>query len=1244
MGSSRIYLADIVIPARPSIGRDVSSPVDLTFGVAAPILEAGVIKPSGIAGQRVSFGNFVRDGGTKPRKHVPIFIPDVQFSINAPGGVGTVFDINLQFGGGVEPPGEDQIIYSGGWATGVFEIPVFRHQYRFLFPQGQASTAIYGRPFVELYDREVRPSGYVASLYGRPTVRSLRSYITGRGFDTSLYGKPGVILRNRTLTLAGINAPYVGGVSLVELSQRYLGPLAITPPALIYDYMRVSNFNREVKPPSFGLDVGFPGYAFGRPNVWTTTRWLRPLGLHSVGWGGPKLSNEREVLQPKGLVATFYGTAWVSLHRRSVTGAGRIEPIARVGLPWVSAYERDLFTAGIRATLWGQAAIADRTKYPVAKGFLSNTFGQARFYSEYQFVTGRGFSPQVVPQPIIRLGVRYIYPNWIYSYKSGYGWLDYGLRSLTEATAGGGGIVASRAWIAFLTQARNIQGFDSAVVSPYAVIQDPLRSVLAKPILLENLQRPTVFNVDTYTTPAVFSQGQKGETEFNTPWVTHRNRALYPSGVNNLRIGVGVSIHFFVADVDSAGLGDAFRLGALLIAFRIRTVVPAGVISSHVASTLHIRNLGLGVRPESVVAGEVSRAKIEVANRTYKIPTVTPDDVVNLFGSTMISFAVRALSDLSATHKASSYVGVDAWVSLRMRFVQPAAIQIPVVERFDTEVISRFTYIKPFNKIETNTPFGEAFIHLYDRNVYPKLVVAPEPSVPTVVHRNRTYTIGMSDLTRFGSVRIADRRLFVELFNKGFAPPAWTKKHSIVNLERDPPSLQKIFAQGYWRFDQDVFPGSKQVPEPLVGVQSVFDAGNIDSMSVGEAALWSNAIIVEAGIWNNYIGIPRVSPNFIYPESLGEHLGASSLAEPFVGPYRIYAPFSDQAPERYIPFDKRQIDNHVIDGRKYRNHNASSNSYNGTKIGTAWVPRPSVTYWVQGVISQGTLMQRFGTTVIYIPGVGGQRQFITARGINSLRVGWLHFPPDIIMVDPYLGFAAGRATVRSVPSNILRPGGFTSYAMGRPLVDFYNRFLTPRGWGSRVIGTQWASFRVRSFKPSGIASKGVIPALHYIDFKIRHIKPLGEDYLNPPEAFTGKPTMVRNRYTGQVLNAKTFVSYAVGQHAIAERTQYLAPRALFAVPLFPPTVKGRTEIQALGAEHTEFGHVRKYEEGVVYPHEFKLAGFGRAFVVTSREVQGFDSAVVECPVIAKHVGAYGTPGEQFGVTVFTNEVCCEGCG
>lgn len=983
---------------------------------------------------------------------------------------------------------------------------------------------------------------------------------------------------------------------------------------------------------------GLLSFQAGRAQTELQNRIVSTAGFTSSRYGVLGIRSTKTSLYLTGFGGVRFSPPWVSLGTRVVRATG-LPPTWQYGNSWVSNGQRTLYAAGVNAQVVGVHRISDRAHRPKVKGLYSAIYGAARVELENRTVFAVGRLSTAFGAVGIRLGVRYVYPTWIYGYKSGYGWLDFGERFISDK-----GYfeerVASRIWIAYKIQARFFQGFDSAYVSEHAVVADPLRSLLVKPIQTENLQRPTVENKNTFVIPHVFEVGQKGETLYGVAGVAYRNRTLLVSGVFSLRFGLGTTTHFFVADIDLATVGLSQLFGTAMVAYRIRNVHPQGFDLSYIALS-HVRNLGMGLKVVGQQYTEYGRPVLEFGTRYIKTPTATLDADLLLFGSPWVSVGVREVNVFSLPGR-GAVAGTDVSVSLGMRFLKPAGIQIPTVVRNDIELRIHFTYIKPFERVEKVDVVETPHVELFDREVSPKVWLPKEFIGPEVAHRNRHYLIGLGDTSLVPPPRIADRRLFVDLYNKGFAPLGVGNKGKIENVDRDPPSLRKLFVGSIWAWDPLVT-RLEQVPEPNIGVQTIADVGVGETLGVGEHLVYSNAIIIEAGMWTRNMGSLTVSPFYIRPESLGEHLDVSSVGIAFVSPYHIFAALGDMAPDVYRPYDPNHyVDHHVVDGRKYRD---SFGNWEGTKKGPVWVPRPIVTHWVQQQFASGFNSLRMGSARLYRPGPPkGTPQYISGKGINSMRMGWLRFPPDLLYMQGLVSFVAGKPTIREVPSGILRVRSMPGFVLGRPTIDYYNRFVKPKAWDSRVFGTQWASFRVRGFKPVGIASKTVIPEVHYIDYKIRRIAPEGEDYLNPPVAMTGKPTTVRNQYNGKVFNAKSVASGALGVAAIAQKTQHLAPRALFAVPLFPPTVSGRTEIQALGAEHTEFGHVRKYEEGVVYPHEFDLVGFGQAFVGATREMQGFDSAVVECPVIAKHVGAYGTPGEQFGVTIFTNEVCCEGCG
>ena len=1083
--------------------------------------------------------------------------------------------------------------------------------------------------------------GIGAAQYGLVTVINTRpdqfANLANKGIAPPFVSGPNV--SPRILYTFGITpAPF--GTAWVSNARRmvYAAPLVTHNFGDPYSYTEVVLRDREVTPKPFGEDTW---HGFGSPEVWMTTQWVTPSSLWPPYFGpGSNVWNNRAKVTPQSMQMSTYGTAWVSLHRRVVSNAGGIKLTPVLGHAWFSLYTRSLFLAGVKsASVLGTHTIEDRAKYPKPVGLPSTVYGLAWVSSEYQDIYGRGLGSYVSGSGAVRLGTRFVEPTWIYAFRSGYGWLADGVRYISVDSVAGTGLVASRAWISDRTQVKNMRGFDSAYINEHARVEDPLRRLFAQPALVENPQRPVVYNKNTYLSPLVFDGGQKGETVWGAGHIQHRNRVLVVGGIKNDRLGVGTAVYERVGDIHNAGGLDRANIPALLVAYAVRPVYMNTWDSLQLSAFAHIRNLGLGVYTTSFGGAVYGQPTLVLANRSLRIPPVTLDDALYLFGTTIVGFAKQEVAPV-LRNRPMSYFSNDAWVSLGHRTIQPAAIDVPVVVRYDMEVVTRFTYIRQFWRDAHVTPFGDVEIALKNRVVAIKAWPAQEESKHAVVLRDQELFITVGESLRMGFVRIGDRRTVVDLYNKGLSPYALVRTHKIQNVEADPPTLQKVFATGVWAFSTAPH---MQVSEPRIGEQRIEDVGGQLYFKVGSHEVRSNVIEVTPMQWRAQMGEPMVSPFYIRPKSLGEHLGVEALGKPWVNPYHIYAPQSTETPLNYrVAHPEVEVLNHPIDGRMYRDHDQWA-GYNTTKIGTAWVPRPIVTHWVQrrGVQSFGeTYFGRSEVAHKFVAGV----HYIRPAGLYSLRMGWLRFPPDILEPFAIISSGFGRAGLHIPRSNILAPSGLAPGAFPGQSLDFYHRFLKVAGWDSQRQGTAWASYRVRAFAPMGVLPTTVVSEYAYIDFKVRTLRPVGEVHLNPPSAYTNNPTIVKNYYIGAVVSVKAFSEAMMSVPVIAQKTQHVGPRALFAVPLFPPTVKGRTEVQALGAEHTEFGHVRKYEEGVIYPHEFGPVGFGQAFVGATREMQGFDSAVVECPVIAKHVGAYGTPGEQFGVTVFTNEVCCEGCG
>lgn len=958
--------------------------------------------------------------------------------------------------------------------------------------------------------------------------------------------------------------------------------------------------------------TGIPAGAFGKPGVFLFMRYARAV---SIGPGG-------------------VGASWVSELHRSLKVSG--SAYGGYGSAVIINKNRFIPLAAIKEGLFGRTRIEDKTKRPVATGISSFASGRPVLMHEHRALYVSGILALGIGPPRVQALRRYLEPRSVSSFISGTPWVSLYVRRIQPEELESFGGVANRAWIADKTQVRRLNGFASSRVSGHAWIKDSRSFIYVKAFVNENLQVPVVYNLTTEVAPLVIGRDLEGFAEYGKPLIFLRNATVAGAGILSTRFGLGTQAYFFVGDVDSVSLQDTFRLGALLISHRERSIYVSGFDSGYISPMSNAYNAARAFEVEGIPeANAYGRSWLDYGIRYIQPSQVSPREG---YGIPWVSDGLREVSGINFG-RAASYISTDLMVTYAVRMVQPASVYPPVVERFDTEVVSRFNIIKPIRKTEDIDEIGAAQVSLRDIVVRVRPFAPEEASIARVENQDRGYVLRGEDFAAVGKPYIADSRRTIAL--RGSLMGGVGTKPEVSQQVFGPPPARGVRPIGIWTFES--IP-TWQVPSPIAGVQEITDVSLGAQFAAGTATVRSNTLFVDPGIWTQIrMGNPSVSPFYISPGSLGAHLDPSALGKPRMTPFHIYAPSGSAAPPGYEA-DAPVGGPHVIDGRLY----TDGAMYNGSKVGVAWVPRPHVTLWRQTVVGRG-----HASLLLPAPRVENLKReairpphYIKPQGLNSLRVGWLRFPPDILEPLIWTSSVVGNARVAR-PVDLLRTIRLSGIAPGvfpRQDIMLFHRNIYGSGWDSRVFGTQWASFRVRSLKPIAIISKQVVPSTAYIDFKVRYLSPAGAVHLNPPSAFNGLPTTLRNRYNGRVLSVKSLVPGALGALVIAQKTQYLVPRAMFYVPLFPPTVKGRTEIQALGAEHTEFGHVRKYEEGVVYPHEFNPAGFGRAFIVTPREVQGFDSAVVEYPVIAKHVVAYGTPGEQFGVMVFTNEVCCEGCG
>lgn len=1024
--------------------------------------------------------------------------------------------------------------------------------------------------------------------------------------------------------------------------------------ASVVSTLRVSNpvaynFTSYIHP--YGLQAG----TTGATSFQLKNRPLSPYSIPATGDGDSRVGNASAILKnrfvyPKPLPSTLFGSGKVMLFRRFITVAS--VPVSgassKFGSPYVLAFKQYLYPATIYpGPFSGTLRIEDRAFYPKLEGINSLVFGKIDVGHEVRTVRGDGFLSQAFGASRINTRARSVYPAFIYSMIFGVPWVSRGERTVypagrpsEERVAGG------QTFVARSIRPLILGGIAPQTVTPYHDIRDARRFV--KPFSLPVTSQVIGGDVEAWVRSlrvARWNDSDTPTTRYGEAVIGLRNRTLFPSSVNQWRIGVGVTVHYFVADVDLAGLGSQLHFGATLIAYRIRTVFTVGVNPGVVGQYVHVRNAAFAVR-QAGIGDTVAYSymhNVRNLNRYMRAPSITRVDYESVFGRAFIAAGIRTVYPFDI--RPAQYVPQTHWVSYLHRRVTPVAITPPsIAGKRETEVYERFNRVKVFWKEVRGSSWGDAVVANRNRAVRPHGYDYSEFGNQKIESYIRTLiTVGFAPPV-VPCPHIADRRQFVDIWRFSWASSVLSEEARVRNLMPDPPWTREIQLEGWYK--------QQAWGQVIVRLMSIQNVGALPPIGVGIPTFLRNTIIVDTGIVNyDWGGATVAGPIYVSVGSLrgGGEAGLSIVPESArFSPFNIYAPAGEETPEDYRP--EKPDDPHPVDGRMYFIPDAAG--FDITKDKGGWVPRPRVEHFhriiaIRYAVANGVVSLYAQVRLAYIPKMP---QYLRIEGWRQSRVGWHEFGPYTLEVKA-IGFDRvmyGRPKVVELPLFNREVKVYSlgvAFEGGRHTVDFYNRYVKAKGEATALYGTPTVWFRVRGVQlQGGIAPTNKISALDWVSNYIRTVEARGWDAFNPQTAFEELETRVVNQYIGDVINAQSLVPGAVGLADVDRYTKYVSPRGLFPVPPLRPTVKGRAMLQAQGTETLVFGHVRKFEEGVVYPHEFDAGVVGIVMVNMPRQVQGFDSSMVNYPTIAAHAGATGVKSEEFGITVLKNEICCGGCG
>lgn len=1148
-----------------------------------------------------------------------------------------------------------------------------------------------------------RPAGLSAPTIPTPKIENLTRYIRGIGFAGAniRLGTPWVSNFTQRVYLQGfLNKSAVGRPGVKWPYPQTAAPRSLVP--LVFGTAFVDQTIRRVT-----LAAGITTYAVGNPRVWFHTRdiyvrgedylsigypevahdvvaspvsqGLLVLGVDTAAYGRATIESTFKTVYPDSLsiprfptpgVAEYDSRTFVYVNGMStymvttpqikqpyqLIGSkflGDPQPSAQVGAqtsfgaPTFYWYTRYLQASGrLSSVVSARHEIRDRAFYPQAlPANRGEVFGKLDVGHEVRYIRMLGAEYTLYGRATARLEKASIYVPFLFGFASGVAVISDGVRSLSVAGIPSSEAVGGRLRIEYFARVVWATSWDSQNLPVYAWVRDARQYIGARSInppdfmvnaIVENQIR--FLQVHAYKPSGVDAAG------YGNAFIRDRAAHILPSSVNQWRIGVGVTVYDFRGDIYSAGVQGHERISQPMIAYGIRTIPLSGVSSLVMPVYTHVRNAATQILPSGIDPMEVGASYILNLARYYKVPSLpSPSSVI---GDAFIAARVRAVGPYGL--RSTAYIMQTHWVSMAERSIHPEGFKSDTFYLgSDMEVFERFNRIRPYWNTQNWHPFGEASVTLRNKTFSPHGYDYAE--VPTglfiELHIRTLRDVGLGNMNVFGRGTIKDRRLFVQLQGFGFSNAKFSVATTVRNLLPDPPWTRTVVHGGYPNPINQV-PGGVKVRRMSLAPQSVYGGSG-----VGSPILRRNAIIVETGISEYSWGVAEVrGPLYVsgvrIPPRDVLSSGDTVMGLSRFSPFHIYAPYGVETPKGYTP--DSPVNLHVVDGYlggSYRDP---------AKNGVYWIPAPRVEYKHRVLYARGAAPvwppSSLVDTRVSNALIPKAPQYVFLKGASFMRVGWQQLSPfaQTIYVTPIRNPNSSVAhKVDEIPAyvrSVYPKGAQLEMAVPRPVVDYYNRNVYPRGFVALLTASQIIWFAKRYVAPSGRMSGVAFGQNGWISNKIRYLEAQGFDAFNPEVAFYKNDTRVRNLYVGDVISVPSVLSLAVGQLDVDRYTKYVRTRGIYPVPLNRVGVKSSSVLSAQGFEASSFGNVRKWEANLIQVHEYQEPSAGVPVVSTPHQVQGFASSVVDYPVIAAHIGPQGIESEGTGATVIENEICCGDCG
>ena len=984
------------------------------------------------------------------------------------------------------------MIYAGGIYSTLFgsikvvPTPVLRHK--------GVNHMVGGTPTVWYHTRELGANGFESYDTGYPKVFDPTQYFSpSPTLRSSVFGDVRIRNNNSYLRAPSIDSQAISEWATVEARDKQLYAKSFVAQA--FGNQLIKN-----KSPSIFFN-GLPAPIFYNQAIGYRIRAVAPTGFDRLGLGKPTVIKTPELF-PRSYIATQFGTQWVSNYTRHIEHYGANHSAA--GKP----------------TVWF------RYRYSSPDSWQSSKFDNKTTLTHgVRELIGQGFIQQGYGTAWLSRGVRLLEPLSIVKKQQASNHFVGRHQEIKPV-----GYIATLFGARIIPEIQALYPLGFTGVFGLANADLSIRHLKPKGYSTAGDQQAlrwgwhTVYNKTQYIV-----QEFAGDNGLVPPkwsdWtaIENRNKAIGAIGTAMQRFGYA-QIDNNARLLEPQGL-IATRIGAGMIAYRIRYLPLQGVEQPYMSDWLVVHNAARVIKPAGEVQSLFGDAEL-VKTRRYldRIGRIESQE----FGLGMIAYRIRTL-DIEKRYSIAPPIIRLPTVDLYTRYVEFNGYE---AAKYGLASLSiHFRIITP--RWTHNEKSGSPAL----RNVTPELLTrghdSQEYGNTSIRTQWRNVDAQGDNTAAIGLLKISDTKQYISA--RGFIDSLASQKHVVTKGESAPYSLQYIYlndeddssdGEGYGIFFDERLLG-KQVPPPYMNQNVIYHKSESVSSRFGTQFIWSNNLYIDGGIGVVADAVPspmvRNKNNIISIEGKGVG-NIIEVGEPRLSPHTIYA--VKEAPAQA----KRNHPSRELHYVGETNLYSAGERFGNTKIESTirtlrprWtlpssyhtIGRPKAELSLHVIKTEGFRLGRFG-----VPSIPFTPQTIELR----LGVYASDFGKPVMERPPYTG--PQYISLKSIYST----------AFGATYADNYVRTLYTRGSDSLVMGQKksndtpfmWQGLRVGEHVPLIIGGGDTSRhGLTWISLRVRELGVEGFDTFRSEydiTDFNGKMT-VKN--ADKKLPSKTTVT-AIG--------------------------------------------------------------------------------------------------------------------